>query len=303
MPEPVKTQLGAPAGEIAHLDELAESVAAGECILFLGAGVHYPPPEGSPYQYPPEQRPPLGGALARHLAERCNLVDKYPKEEGNLNNLARVSLFYEILKSRGQLVDEVKKKVADNAAPSPAVRALAGLKFPLVITTNYDQLFETALTRAGKRPLVGVYDPAGEEPTVDYTKFSIDRPFVFKMHGDIDKPASLVITDEDYIQFVLRMSDKASPVPETFQFYFKRWTTLFVGYSLMDYNLRLLFKTLRWKVDPALRPDTYSLDLHPDPLILEVWEKQRQYVRFIAEDVWKFVPALYQRVTGNPMPA
>ena len=71
----------------------------------------------------------------------------------------------------------------------------------------------------------------------------------------------------------------------------------------MDYNLRLLFKTLRWKVDAALRPDTFSLDLRPDPLILEVWENRRQYVKFITEDVWRFVPALYQSVTGKPMPA
>ena len=33
--------------------------------------------------------------------------------------------------------------------------------------------------------------------------------------------------------------------------YLTDWTTLFVGYSLLDYNLRLLFKTLRWKIDSA----------------------------------------------------
>ena len=289
---------------IAHLEEVAESVRAGECILFLGAGVHRPPSDGSPYVYPEAGQPPLGNALSLHLAERCGLAATYPKEADKLSNLARVSQFYEILRSRRQLVEEVWKKVADKTAPSPVVRALAQLDFPLIITTNYDPLFEKALRLAGKEPEIEVYDPTGNrESTMDSKDFSVQRPFLFKMHGDISHEDSIVITDEDYIQFVLRMSETTSPVPETFRYHFKRWSTLFVGYSLMDYNLRLLFKTLRWKVDPALRPDTFSLDLRPDPLILEVWENRRQYVKFITEDVWRFVPALYQSVTGKPMPA
>ena len=117
---------------------------------------------------------------------------------------------------------------------------------------------------------------------------------VFKIHGDVSVPESIVITDEDYIQFVLRMSSKEpyDPVPLTLKYYLTRWTTLFVGYSLLDYNLRLLFKTLRWKVDVARLPDMYSVDYEPDPLIVDVWHNQRRYINFIAQDVWAFVPRL-----------
>ena len=88
------------------------------------------------------------------------------------------------------------------------------------------------------------------------------------------------------------MSDKGQydPVPMTFRYFFQKWTTLFVGYSLLDYNLRLLFKTLRWRIDKARIPDIYSVDLHPDPLIFDVWHNQRRYVKFVAEDIWTFVP-------------
>ncbi|MEA2497297.1 MAG: hypothetical protein QOJ29_5208, partial [Thermoleophilaceae bacterium] len=41
------------------LDLVADGVRAQECILFLGAGVHAPPSAGSPFLYPPEQRPPV----------------------------------------------------------------------------------------------------------------------------------------------------------------------------------------------------------------------------------------------------
>jgi SIR2-like domain len=286
------------------INTIAEHIKKGECILFLGAGVHYPPPAGSTYSYPVKDRPPLGVALSNLLATKCNLVANYPKEAGNVDNLQRVSMFHEKDLSRNKLVQEVQDAVGGSKRPSPAVRGLASLSFPLIITTNYDQLFEQALRDAGKNPRVSVYDEKGETPTADYQEFSIERPFVFKIHGDIDKPNSIVITDEDYIQFVLRMSDKepTHPVPLTFRFYFTRWPTLFIGYSLMDYNLRLLFKTLRWKVDPAIRPDTYSVDLSPDPLILDVWQNQRRYVKFIVQNVWDFVPKIYQRVTGKKMP-
>lgn len=282
---------------------IAEKVKKGECILFLGAGVHYPPPAGSPYEYPEPHRPPLGRAFSEMLAEKCDFAERFPKD--STGNLQRVSLYYESKFERKALVDEVRDAVMKGKRPSPVLAALARLNFPLVITTNYDQLFETALRGTGKTPLVSVYNKAGDTPTQDYPgKLDEDAPFVVKVHGDVQSPESIVITDEDYIQFVLRMSDKEAynPVPLTFRFYFTKWPTLFVGYSLLDYNLRLLFKTLRWKIDPSNIPATYSVDLYPDPLILDVWYNRQRYVKFIAQDVWTFVPALYKAVTGEEMP-
>ena len=171
-----------------------------------------------------------------------------------------------------------------------------------MITTNYDQLFEDALTVAGRRPRVTIYTPELEQ-TTDYRDPTPENPILFKIHGDIADRDSVVITDEDYIQFVLRMSNKDpyDPIPLTLKYYLTGWTTVFVGYSLLDYNLRLLFKTLRWKIDPVNVPDMYSVDFRPDPLILDVWDKQRRYVKFVAQDVWAFVPRLYELVLGKEL--
>ena len=286
------------------LEAIAEALSATRFILFLGAGVHYPPPEGSPFSYPVEARPPLGGALSERLAKKCDLLAKHPREEKNLSNLQRISWFFEKLRSRQELISEIRDAVDTNTQPSPVVRALAEMNFPLIITTNYDHLFERALVLAGKSPRLGVYDVKGAEPTMDPSDTDDPkRPFIFKIHGDIDKSESIVVTDEAHIQFVLRMSDPPPlhPIPETFSFQFKRWPTLFVGYSLLDYNLRLLFKTLRWKLDPSRYPVAYSVDLYPDPLILDTYENQRRFVRFIVQDLWTFVPDLYKKVTGKEL--
>jgi SIR2-like protein len=280
------------------LELIAGAVKEHRCILFLGAGVHAPPSDESKFEYPAAHRPPIGSALSRELAASCGLAERFPAEDAS--NLQRVALFYEIARSRRQLVEAVTNAVNTGKQPSPMLRALAELSFPLVITTNYDQLFERALFAAGKQPRVAVYTP-NLEATTDYRDPTAESPVVFKIHGDIMRPETIVITDEDYIQFVLRMSNKDpyDPVPLTLKYYLTGWTTVFVGYSLLDYNLRLLFKTLRWKIDSASVPEMYSVDYRPDPLIFDVWHNQRRYVNFIAQDVWAFVPRLFERVLGR----
>lgn len=283
------------------MGEVARAVAKGECLLFLGAGVHRGPPDGSPYAYPEDQRPPLGTALSERLAEKCGLAERYPHESSK--NLQRTSLFYETLAGRKQLVDEIKSAVQTGTRPSPVLRALAELNFPLVITTNYDKLFERALVLADKDPQVSVYSKTGAEPTVDHEPKS-EQPMLLKIHGDVEHQESIVVTEEDYIHFILRMSDidPFKPASLRVRFHLLTWPTLFVGYSLLDYNLRLLLQTLRWKIDLSKIPGMYSVDLYPDPLILEIWEHQRRYVKFIVQDVWTFVPALYRMTMDKEMP-
>ena len=239
--------------------------------------------------------------LSEHLAAKCGLEEKYPGESHR--NLGRVSLFYETLKSRKDLVDEIRAAVHADKRPSPVLHALAELDFPLVITTNYDKLFERALVQVGKDPQLSVYSKSGAEPTVDYEPKG-DRPVVVKIHGDVEHQESIVVTDEDYIHFVLRMGDidPFKPASLSVRFHLLTWPTLFLGYSLLDYNLRLLFQTLRWHVDLSRIPNMYSVDPCADPLIVEVLEHQRRYVKFIVEDVWTFVPALYRTVVGKEMP-
>lgn len=361
------------------LTELARQIKTGECILFLGAGVHAPPesapqatiprdaqleavrralvenknysealqlmfgffcveppaelsglkdapsadkPSGAPghaaahdeaalseprpgYSYPPGIRPLLGGQLATKLAEECGFAGKLPHESPC--DLQRVSLCFE--KSRGlgraKLVARLNEYLMTGKTPSPILDALAEMPFRIIVTTNYDRLMEAALRFHGKEPSVVIYDPSPDRPTPDDGPDPTQRnPLLFKMHGDLNQKESIVITDEDYITFVQRMSDKevVYPVPMTIRYRMKKWSTLFVGYSLRDYNLRLLFRTLRWRVDPANFPPSFSIDRDPDPLILQVYENERQFITFVTQDLWSSVPYLYQEVTGKEFP-
>jgi len=296
---------------------IAEMIARRECILFLGSAIHAPAPAGSKYDYPASKCPPIGGQLSEQLARECD----YPDEDRW--NLMRVSWYYEYQAGfRSELVREVKEAVHKDREPSPVLRGLARLGFPIVITTNYDQLYERALNdtareqaRAAGKPETEaaaakasfekcIYSPKSNCRTKDCgADPSNDHPYLLKIHGDLDQPESIVITDEDYIQFVLRMGDKHPyhPVGKNVLTHLIKWPTLFIGYRLSDYNLRLLFKTLRWKMDRANIPASYAVDMKPDVLIRASMENQ-QIVSFIERNLWDFVPDLYRAVTGQEMP-
>ena len=308
---------------------IASAVKAGKCILFLGSASHAPSPLGSPYSYPESESPPVGNQLSEWLAKRC----EYPDEDRG--NLQRVSWYYEWQSGfRSELVREVTEAVHKRPLdaplpngetftelkPSPVLRGLAELNFPIVITTNYDQLYEKALDAAaplqttvesnvdtsGRRYTKCVYSPDDKVMTQDCDlQPSGAKPYLLKIHGDLDQPDSIVITDEDYIQFILRMGDKDPyrPVGEKVRYFLKTWPTLFIGYRLSDYNLRLLFKMLRRQLGQAHIPACFAVDLKPDVLIRETWDSRLGYIRFIEKNLWDFVPDLYEEVTGREMPS
>src|SRR3954453_17381811 len=188
------------------LDAIAEAVGKGQCILFLGAGVHYGPPAGADPKfadaYPEARRPPLGRSLSVKLADESEYLKRFPGWD--VGDLKRVGWHYEDKLSRNRLMKRIKDEVHVNKIASPIVRALAALDFPLVMTTNFDQLFEQSLRAVGKDPQLCVYSASARNETRDPLEDPTPaNPLVSKLHGAIDQPESAVVTDEDYIQFVL----------------------------------------------------------------------------------------------------
>ncbi|MEJ2351873.1 MAG: SIR2 family protein [Anaerolineales bacterium] len=285
-------------------DDILKSGKAGECILFLGAMASAPSPEDSPYHY--KKAPPGGAELSRRLAERCG----YPSQD--VTNLPRVALYYERRPggSRRALVQAIKDEISgpgdDPYLPSPALEMLAALPFRIIITTNYDRLFDIALSRANtksgrpKIPIVHKYNPSDDPPKMAPLDPEEERPVFLKLHGDIEVPESVVVTEEDYIRFIQKMSVvHLHPIHEHIRARMNTWPILFIGYSLKDYNLRLLFRTLRWHLDVADIPLSFSVDPYPDDLIISVWQHgDKPMVSFVEHDLWDFVPLLYKECTG-----
>jgi len=145
-----------------------------------------------------------------------------------------------------------------------ALKQLAQLPFPLYITTNYDNLLEEALTESGKKPITQVSNWFGgsKDAFRDYTSISDlshvlqeNSAVVFHIHGYMKFPKSLVLTDEDYVDFLIAFSKSKQSgsthaetpplIPSYVEQAFSNHSLLLIGYSMEDINFRVLLRAIR----------------------------------------------------------
>src|SRR5215211_2652156 len=91
--------------EIAEVIEaIAPAIKKGQCLLFVGSGVHAGPPEGSPYSYPEKKRPLSAPALSKQLAEQTAFHQNESFRDESDSNLRRTSLYFEMKNGRARLI-------------------------------------------------------------------------------------------------------------------------------------------------------------------------------------------------------
>ena len=235
------------------LELLAEELHAEKCVLFLGAGASID-----------QEREDLPTAkeLSKYMAKQCGL------EWHEYIPLLTIAFYYEFFYNRSKLNRFVEKQIANpKIEPSSTIETLIKIirrledknKRTLVITTNYDQHFENAYKKefSNKMPRVIIYN-GGTDPNDKSSKLHIgldgdpeywlptELTSLYKMHGCISRPEkqNLVITEEDYINF---LTNSLSQNQNKRLLHYVRGrialsSILFVGYSLADWNFRVIFK-------------------------------------------------------------
>ena len=98
------------------------------------------------------------------------------------------------------------------------------------ITTNYDTFLENTVSD------YKVY--SSQEELIFSSIQEIGE--IFKIHGSVDKPESIVITEEDYNRF----DDKAAYLAAKLTTIFVEYPIIFIGYSLTDENIRKILKSI-----------------------------------------------------------
>ena len=220
---------------------LIKRIYAEKCTPFIGAGAC-------------AGTLPLGSDIARNWAKEHS----YPLHDAG--DLARVSQFL-ALKDPIFPKEEIQalfRKVAppDFTKPDEPHALLADLNLPVYITTNYDSFMYRALKdrqRDPKRELCKwnkiIEDEATsvfgtEEKRTDYRPTPAN-PLVYHLHGHYDNPQSLVLTEDDYLNFLVNLSSEAQTVlPPVIRTAMAQTSLLFIGYSLSDWNFRVLFRGL-----------------------------------------------------------
>lgn len=168
--------------------------------------------------------------LLREIAIELNLsVDKE-------TDLIAIAQYYENNKGgRGKINDTLIEAFTKDAEINDNQRILASLPIATYWTTNYDDLIEKSLDKAGK--------------VVDVKKcvqnLAINKPkkdaIVYKMHGDISLPHEAVITKDDYESY----NDKRQLFTTKLQGDLISKTFLFIGFSFDDPNLEYILSRIR----------------------------------------------------------
>lgn len=132
-----------------------------------------------------------------------------------------------------------------------AHNVLARLPVKTFVTTNYGNMLEDALREAGRDPVVELcrWNPytSGLTPLQEREpryRPSFDRPMVFKIFGELSKPQSIVLTEDDYFDFLIGASQNKSLIPRSVRGALCETALVFLGYELDDWDFRVLFRTI-----------------------------------------------------------
>lgn len=262
------------------LDELR----SGHAIPFLGSGASRVMSGDSA---PPIL--PSGVQLANILAEDASFPSSDPHDR---SDLAKVSSYYVDGSSRSALRRRLRRVfMSADYQCNDLHRFLAAVANNLlVVTTNYDTLLEQAFLEIKKPYDLLVYPadnreyansvlwwPHGaNEPTnLKSNQLDIEHlgksNLIYKIHGSVntetDKWDSFVITEEDYIKFLSRMRNA---VPPAFYEYFSKRAFLFLGYSLSDWNMRVLLKEVS-----VSEITSWAIMSQPSAFERKLWERRK----------------------------
>ena len=171
---------------------------------------------------------------------------------------------------------------------------LARLKLPLYLTTNYDDFMVRALIACGAdarwdicrwndSPAVKAVKTPLRRPYVP----SPERPLVFHLHGHYQVPQSLVITEDDYLEFLAAIirDEKQRLLPPPLPERVTGTALLFVGYSLTDWTFRVLLRSLKNSFTARLGYPALAIQLDPaDVADKESLAEARNYLtRYLGE--------------------
>ncbi|MFQ5632214.1 MAG: SIR2 family protein [bacterium] len=182
---------------------------------------------------------PGGGKLAELLADECG----YPGHDRW--DLLRVAQYYSLRFGELGLRESLQKKISlPGVQPGEVHKILAGWPIHVVLTTNYDNLMERAFAMAGKDPAKEIYNRFGDQEQIQIDP-NEHTPLVYKLHGSLDHIDSMVITEDNYIDFMISLIEGNPKVPDFISKIFRTCSILFIGYGLKDWNIRVLLRYFR----------------------------------------------------------
>jgi SIR2-like protein len=310
-----------------HYEYVAEALCYGSVVTLLGAGVNLCEPDRRGWER--GRNLPNGRELSEHIA------DKYGYKGEDREDLLRMSQYAQDKRGDGTLRDHLHRVFAAEYKPTVVHEFLATLPaqlkraggarhHQLIVTTNYDDALEKALTAAeepfdlvwystaGCRPgTPGRFlhkppdGPAREIKRPNESLLSVeDRTVVLKIHGAVSRTDkeddSYVISEDHYIAFLTNTSLQRL-IPKALVTMLLESHFLFLGYSLGDWNLRVILHQVFAEREHDRDSWAILKDVHEIDRVL--WRSRDVYLHEVPLEL--YVEELSERVaalnSGQPI--
>jgi len=280
-----------------HYASVMRSMSEGQVVPLLGAGVNLcDRPSGQAWEL--GHYLPSGSELADYLARTFY----FPELEER--NLLRVSQYVVTKEGKGPLYFELRKLFDANYPVTPVHDFFATLpgrlrergtpSYQVILTTNYDDALERAFDAVDEPYDVVWYiaegeprgkfwhrPPGGTDPIVierpnSYDGLAVDeRTVILKIHGAIDRQNadrdSYVITEDHYIDYLTK-TDIGQLIPAELLAKLTHSHFLFLGYSMQDWNLRVILRRI-WG-QRALDWTSWAIQKDPNEIERQLWKKR-----------------------------
>jgi CHAT domain-containing protein/SIR2-like protein len=246
-------------------EQLLDNIVDGHCTPILGWGL-IESLVGSSQEIAEQWAREYEFPLASHMGADLPLVAQYvavrrgdPYARNELVSYVRRQLrtrhggprAEEMRKMRiGDLLKEVGRQRRENDPHEPH-NVLAHLPCPIYITSSRDDLLAEALLAAGKGP-EQVFCPWDDQirwPPSVYDKEpdfwpSNERPLVYHLFGSLRQPETMVLTQDDYFDYMIGATRNRQQIPEAVRQAHADTSILFLGFHLEDWSFRILLRSI-----------------------------------------------------------
>jgi hypothetical protein len=274
---------------------LIDSICRGNCVLMLGPDVAV-----DPYTL---SGSPLTSLFARELAEQ--LPPDIP--EVIRDDLAAVTQLY-LDDQVGYRVD-LQLEVDDFYRPfigrtTQLHLDLAALPFSLCLVTTPDRFLRQAFEEvAGKSPVSAFYNFADPGRSMTVPEGAITHPVIYSLFGDLDAPESLVLTESDLLDVLVKTVRGSSGIPATVTAQLRDTQTsfLFVGFGFQRWYARVLLHVLKAQSrrSPSMALESADFYGHCDVARATVYFRHSHAINFRRCDWFQVAAELHRRYAAT----
>lgn len=208
------------------IDYIRDAQQDGRLVIFVGAGVSKN--SNMPNWY--ELIKLFSKELPYGKCNNCENIDgcEECKCEFSTDEFLKIPQYYYNTCGSEKYFRFIKSVLDKECIPNPINEIIMDLQPKHIITTNYDRLIENTENVNSM-----LYKVVRKDD--DLLKFQSNN-YIIKMHGDIQEEDSIVLKEDDYLKY----SFEHILIETMIKSLFLNHTFLFVGYSLNDYNLKLI---------------------------------------------------------------